>query len=66
MCYPFKVEDVWAKNFKNGFKVGSKVAAVQIFRGFTGVVMEPRNGFKKQGIKGGAIGIGKGLAGFIG
>ena len=46
MPYPFKVEDVWANNFKNGCKVGSKVAAKEFFRGFTGIVMEPRNGFK--------------------
>jgi len=56
----------WAKNFKNGCKFGSHFAANEVRRAFTGIILEPKNGFKNKGMKGGAIGFGKGLAGFFG
>lgn len=35
-------------------------------KGITGVVYEPYKGMKKNGVKGGAIGVFKGVAGLVG
>lgn len=38
----------------------------EVGKGISGVVMEPYRGAKSKGIKGGTIGIGKGIAGLLG
>ena len=42
------------------------MALYNISLGVSGIVTEPYKGAKKSGLKGGTVGIGKGLAGLIG
>jgi hypothetical protein len=50
----------------SGLGKGTSMALYNISLGVSGIVTEPYKGAKKSGIKGGTVGIGKGLAGLIG
>ena len=56
----------WASNFLSGLGKGTSMALIQISLGVSGIVTEPYKGAKKNGFKGGTIGMGKGLIGLIG
>lgn len=56
----------WASNFVSGLGKGTQMALYNISLGVSGIVVEPYKGAKKNGIKGGTIGMGKGLLGLIG
>lgn len=48
-----------------GIGIGTYSAVKEVTKGVTGVVVEPYRGAKKNGFKGGAIGIVKGVGGLV-
>ena len=52
-------------NLASGLAVGTKSMLKNVFSAVAGVVVEPVKGAKKGGIKGSALGVGKGLLGLI-
>ena len=56
----------WASNVVSGVGYGTKQVFSEVGKGISGVVMDPYRGAKSKGIKGGTIGIGKGIAGLLG
>ena len=55
----------WASNLVSGIGLGTSTAIKELGFGVYGVVGEPYKGAKSKGIKGGAVGFGKGIAGLV-
>ncbi len=53
------------KNIISGVGYGSYALVKGIFDGVTGLVTEPYKGAKKKGVKGAAVGVGRGLMGLV-
>jgi hypothetical protein len=49
--------------FHSGIRAAGKELALGIYDGFTGIVVQPYKGAKKEGVKGALKGVGKGLGG---
>ena len=45
--------------------IGTKLMLENVFSAVTGVITEPINGAKTGGLKGGAVGLGKGMLGLV-
>lgn len=52
-------------NVASGFALGTKSMINNVFQAVTGVITEPVKGAKQGGIKGGAVGLGKGMLGLV-
>lgn len=62
---PFPTNSYWASNVATGFGKGTGSMLYGILRGVGGVVYDPYIGAKKKGIRGGGIGVVKGLGGLV-
>lgn len=52
-------------NVASGLAYGTKSMLTNVFSAVAGVIVEPVKGAKQGGIRGGAMGIGKGILGLV-
>ena len=52
-------------NLASGLALGTKSMISNVFSAVAGVIVEPVKGAKQGGIRGGALGIGKGIVGLV-
>ena len=62
---PYPKESKWASNVVFGIGLGTTGLFKQLGKGVSGVVTEPYKGAKREGLYGGAKGVGKGLVGLV-
>ena len=53
------------KNAVSGVAYGTKSMLTKVFSAVAGVIVEPVKGAKRGGVKGGAVGFGKGMLGLV-
>lgn len=52
-------------NAVSGIAFGTKSMVSKVFQAVAGIIVEPVKGAKKGGVKGGAVGFGKGMLGLV-
>jgi len=62
---PYPYESYWASNFVYGIGMGTSSIIYGVMRGVGGVVYDPYIGAKQKGLRGGGIGVVKGLGGLM-
>jgi len=60
-----KGKQVVPSNAVSGVAYGTKSMLSKVFQALAGVIVEPVKGAKKGGVKGGAVGFGKGMLGLV-
>lgn len=65
MPYP-QGQSYWAGNIVSGIGYGTSSMIYGVMRGVGGVVYDPYIGMKQKGLRGGSIGVVKGLGGLVG